>query len=193
MNSIADLSPADLTRIPGLYRRWELTEVFEPHRNYQIEDAGTHADGTPLLAIFVGDPVPSGSAPVSDDVETDQGRDPRSAIPVGLLPDDLITALPLILEFWVAEREQPLLRPLFTSGGATVDDLRMAIRELAEGIKGERRCLEALSSLLDALIAHGASADTRVAEMLKIIATAETAAASPRCPAPHHPQLKQAI
>ena len=193
MNSIADLSPEDLTRIPGLYRRWELTEVFEPHRNYQIEEAGTHADGTPLLAIFVGDPVPSGSAPVSDDVEIDQERDPRSAIPVGLLPDDLITALPLILEFWVAEREQPLLRPLFTSGGATVDDLRMAVRELAEGIKGERRCLEALSGLLDALITHGASADTRVAEMLKIIATPETAPSPPRRPAPHHPQLKKAI
>ena len=58
MNSIADLSPTDLKRIPGLYRRWELTEVFEAHRNYQIEDAGTHADGTPLLAIFVSDPVP---------------------------------------------------------------------------------------------------------------------------------------
>eukprot|EP01035_Chromulina_nebulosa_P014731 gene14731-biopygen12551 len=56
MNSIADLSPTDLKRIPGLYRRWELTEVFEAHRNYQIEDAGTHADGTPLLAIFVSDP-----------------------------------------------------------------------------------------------------------------------------------------
>ena len=58
MNSIADLSPTDLKRITGLYRRWELTEVFEAHRNYQIEDAGTHADGTPLLAIFVSDPMP---------------------------------------------------------------------------------------------------------------------------------------
>ena len=37
-------------------------EVFEPHRNYQIEDAGTHADGTPLLAIYVSDPVPDASA-----------------------------------------------------------------------------------------------------------------------------------
>ena len=193
MNSIADLSPTDLKRIPGLYRRWELTEVFEAHRNYQIEDAGTHADGTPLLAIFIGDPDPSGAAPVSDDVETDQGRDPRSAIPVGLLPDHLITALPLILEFWAAKREQPFLRPLFTARGATVDDLRMAIRELAEGIKGERRCIEALSSLLDALIAHGAADDTHVAEMLKIIATAKTAASPPRCPATHHPQYSEAI
>ena len=193
MNSIADLSPTDLKRIPGLYRRWELTEVFEPHRNYQIEEAGMHADGTPLLAIFIGDPVPSGSAPVSDDVETDQGRDPRSAIPVGLLPDHLITALPLILEFCAAEREQLLHRPLFTARGATVDDLRLSIRELAEGIKGERRCLEALSSLLDALIVHGAADDTHVAEMLKIIATAKTEASPPRRPAPHQPQYKKAI
>lgn len=58
MNSKADPPPADLKRIPGLYRRWELTEVFEPNRNYQIEDAGTHADGTPLLAIYVAEPAP---------------------------------------------------------------------------------------------------------------------------------------
>ena len=63
MNSIADLSLADLKRIPGLYRRWELTEVFEAHRNYQIEDAGNHADGTPLLAIYVSDPVPNAITP----------------------------------------------------------------------------------------------------------------------------------
>ena len=45
-------------RLPGLYRRWELTEVCEPNRNYQIEDAGAHADGTPLLAIYVAEPAP---------------------------------------------------------------------------------------------------------------------------------------
>ena len=57
MKHDADLPLEDLKRLPGLYRRWELTEVFEPHRNYQIEDAGTHADGTPLLAIYVSDPM----------------------------------------------------------------------------------------------------------------------------------------
>jgi hypothetical protein len=45
-------------RLPGLYRRWELTEVCEPNRNYQIEDAGADADGTPLLAIYVAEPAP---------------------------------------------------------------------------------------------------------------------------------------
>jgi hypothetical protein len=58
MNSNADLSLEDFRRLPGLYRRWELTEVCEPNRNYQIEDAGTHADGTPLLAIYVAEPAP---------------------------------------------------------------------------------------------------------------------------------------
>ena len=53
MNSTADISLENYHRLPGLYRRWELTEVREPNRNYQIEDAGTHADGTPLLAIYV--------------------------------------------------------------------------------------------------------------------------------------------
>ena len=57
MKHNSDLPLEDLKRLPGLYRRWELTEVFEQHRNYQIEDAGTHADGTPLLAIYVSDPI----------------------------------------------------------------------------------------------------------------------------------------
>lgn len=52
MITTPDHVPEDLKRLPGLYRRWELTEVLEPDRNYQIEDAGTHADGTPLLAVY---------------------------------------------------------------------------------------------------------------------------------------------
>jgi hypothetical protein len=58
MNRTADLSLEDFRRLPGLYRRWGLTDVCESNRNYQIEDAGTHADGTPLLAIYVSDPAP---------------------------------------------------------------------------------------------------------------------------------------
>jgi hypothetical protein len=58
MNRTADVSLENFKRLPGLYRRWELTEVCEPNRHYQIEDAGTHDDGTPLLAIYVSDPVP---------------------------------------------------------------------------------------------------------------------------------------
>lgn len=64
MNSTADLSLENYRRLPGLFRRWELTEVCEPNRNYQIEDAGTHADGTPLLAIYVSEPAPHHSEAV---------------------------------------------------------------------------------------------------------------------------------
>lgn len=52
MNRTADNSPDDLERLPGLYRRWELPDVFEPHRQYLIEEAGVHADGTPLYAVY---------------------------------------------------------------------------------------------------------------------------------------------
>ncbi|MBB6190849.1 hypothetical protein FHS51_001069 [Sphingobium wenxiniae] len=45
-----------LKRIPGLYRRWELPEIFEAQRRYHIEEAGTHADGTPLLAVYSSEP-----------------------------------------------------------------------------------------------------------------------------------------
>jgi len=52
MTSPSSHPSGDLRRLPGLYRRWELTEVVEQHRQYQIEDAGTHVDGTPLVAVF---------------------------------------------------------------------------------------------------------------------------------------------
>mgnify|MGYP001766252383 CR=1 FL=1 len=42
----------EMVRIPGLYRRWELAELLKNHRAYRVEDAGSHADGTPLLAIY---------------------------------------------------------------------------------------------------------------------------------------------
>ena len=58
MNIATDLSIEDFRRLPGLYRRWELAEICEANRNYRVEDAGTDADGTPLLAIYVCDPVP---------------------------------------------------------------------------------------------------------------------------------------
>lgn len=45
-------SPSELRRVPGLYRRWELSEVLRPNRQYQIEDAGCTEDGTALVAVF---------------------------------------------------------------------------------------------------------------------------------------------
>ena len=51
----SEMSLENLKRIPGL--RWELNEVLEPQGRYRIEDAGTHADGTPLLAVYTSDRV----------------------------------------------------------------------------------------------------------------------------------------
>jgi hypothetical protein len=42
----------DLTRMPGLFRRWEFSDVMEFRRTYRLEDGGAHADGTPLVAIY---------------------------------------------------------------------------------------------------------------------------------------------
>jgi hypothetical protein len=74
MSSTAELSTEVLRRLPGLYRRWELIEFFEPHRNYQIEDAGAHADGTPLLAIYVSDPVSGASVEIEHPPRPDGHR-----------------------------------------------------------------------------------------------------------------------
>ena len=61
MNSFPQIPSGELRRLPGLYRRWELTEVLEQHRNCQIEDAGAHADGTPLVAVFFSE-IDAGSS-----------------------------------------------------------------------------------------------------------------------------------
>lgn len=55
MKNDVDLPLEDLKRLPGLYRRWELADALEPHKKYQIEDAGHHADGSPLFAVYVCD------------------------------------------------------------------------------------------------------------------------------------------
>ena len=55
MKNDADLPLEDLKRLPGLYRRWELADAIELHKKYQIEDAGHHADGSPLFAVYVSD------------------------------------------------------------------------------------------------------------------------------------------
>lgn len=75
MDQDAALPAEDLKRLPGLFRRWELIDVFEPHRNYQIEDAGLHADGTPLLAIYVSDPPQDVDLGTSTTGETGEGQE----------------------------------------------------------------------------------------------------------------------
>ena len=65
MISNADDPRDALKRIPGLYRRWELPEILEPHRKYHIEEAGEHADGTPLLAVYASARDASGDMPAA--------------------------------------------------------------------------------------------------------------------------------
>lgn len=55
MSDFTDFPTEDLRRVPGLFRRWELSELLEPDRRYHIEDAGAHADGTPLVALYAAD------------------------------------------------------------------------------------------------------------------------------------------
>ena len=55
MTCIIATTPGEFRRLPGFYRRWELAEVCASNRSYRIEDAGHHADGTPLLAIYADD------------------------------------------------------------------------------------------------------------------------------------------
>jgi len=56
-------APAELRRLPGLFRRWELVEVLQPGRQYHIEDAGTTHHGIPLVAVFECIPDLSDSYP----------------------------------------------------------------------------------------------------------------------------------
>lgn len=62
MMELTDTSPENLKRLPGLFRRWELSEVLATCVSYRIEAAGTDADGTPLLAVYAGTPAVSETA-----------------------------------------------------------------------------------------------------------------------------------
>jgi RNA polymerase sigma-70 factor (ECF subfamily) len=46
----------DLTRMPGLFRKWEFPEVLQTRRTYRLEEGGAHADGTPLISIYTDTP-----------------------------------------------------------------------------------------------------------------------------------------
>lgn len=44
--------PEDLVRLPGLFRRWELSEVIDADREFIVEEAGEDQSGTKLFRIF---------------------------------------------------------------------------------------------------------------------------------------------
>lgn len=47
-----DQDTEDYQRLPGLYRPWDLVQVIQAGRKYQIEDVGVLADGGALFAIW---------------------------------------------------------------------------------------------------------------------------------------------
>lgn len=49
---VADVPDEDFLRLPGLFRRWELEQVFQPGADFHLEEAGTTSDGTPLFALY---------------------------------------------------------------------------------------------------------------------------------------------
>jgi hypothetical protein len=191
MTDSADTPSGDLKRIPGLFRRWELPEIFEANRDYHIEDAGVHADGTSLVALYACE-IEEGESDHTGD-GTREVADPKGIIPENLLPRDMVAALPLDLGSSTVGSEPSTPLPLFSHDGATVGDLREAIVEAQQSLKADGRKLQALSLLYQELLAHGAPAEAGVSEMLGIIAIADGDTA--RCfgsvpaPASHAPIL----
>lgn len=170
-----DIPHETLQRLPGLFRRWELAEILKSNGLYQIEDAGMHADGTPLFAVFESDwssetnevdfAVPD--APASDD--------PRSIIPDGLLPRGVASRLPLIIEIGVPDDDEQRMMPLFAPNGATIADLYLALQGERAIVEATLEKVEALSVLLDRLLAHGANPETHVCAALGVIARSKAA------------------
>ena len=171
MTNPENTTTEDLKRIPGLFRRWELPEIFEVNHDYHVEDAGMHADGTPLFALYTRENGEEADGRAEDGDHAPS--DPKSIIPENLLPRDVVEALPLSLDLQTIGPERSASLPLFSTGGATVGDLRKAIVEIQQMLKADGRKLQALSQLYQELLAHGASADVGVFEMLGIIVIPE--------------------
>jgi len=81
MTDSTDYPAEDLKRVPGLFRRWELPDLLEPDRRYHLEDAGTHADGTPLLAVYADDATQSFAVPPESDNDDRDAEFPTFAPP----------------------------------------------------------------------------------------------------------------
>ncbi len=50
-----DNTEQDFTRLPGLYRSWDLGILIEEGRIYRVEDSGRTEDGQALFAVFTLD------------------------------------------------------------------------------------------------------------------------------------------
>lgn len=159
-----------LQRLPGFFRRWELSELLKVQGRYQIEDAGTHADGTPLFAVFESDWASETTEVDFVDHDAPASDDPRSIIPVGLLPRGLASRLPLIIEVDVPDDDEPKMMSLFGPSGATLADLYLAVQGERAIAEAARETALALSVLLDRLLAFGANPETHVCAALEMIA-----------------------
>ena len=83
MISKTDLLSADLKRVPGLYRRWELPEILKNQRAYRIENACSHQDGMPLVAVYADADAEAGQP---DDLHNASIKDAEAAsVPPGTM------------------------------------------------------------------------------------------------------------
>ncbi|HET9622918.1 MAG TPA: hypothetical protein VFP84_16210 [Kofleriaceae bacterium] len=85
-NENADLSlapredpPNEFVRLPGLLRRWELSQVVEPSADYRIEAAGETSDGTPVFAVYHRERTPEADVSVPVTVSFQGGHQPIHA------------------------------------------------------------------------------------------------------------------
>lgn len=99
-----DASPDDLTRIPGLFRKWELPEVLETCTSYRLEPAGADANGTPLLAVYVGPTTASGGSRLdSAEIANQQPRIARG-VPLPARTPGTIDTAPMLTQSDLARR-----------------------------------------------------------------------------------------
>ena len=46
----------DYTRLPGLFRRWEIEAALKARMDFHLEEAGTASDGAQLYVVFTREP-----------------------------------------------------------------------------------------------------------------------------------------
>ena len=63
LNATPDLLES-FVRIPGLLRRWEISQVIQPGTDFHIEDGGATDDGTRLFVVYQQRANPTADADV---------------------------------------------------------------------------------------------------------------------------------
>jgi hypothetical protein len=87
----------EFVRIPGLLRRWEISQVVSTDSEFLIEDAGQLTDHTPLYAVYEREPpLPDASHGVPVSLSFDEGL---PVVKARLLPIDAGEPLMAILVF----------------------------------------------------------------------------------------------